>query len=49
MTCFCAMYVLLEKSAFGGNASLELADPRDDTRGSKVPAILRDWHELDVE
>ena len=68
MTCFCAvslsdtmqcaMSVPLEKIAFGGNASFELADPCHagghlstsyDTCGSKVPAILRDWQELDAE
>ena len=59
-----AISVLLEKTAFGGNASLYPADlelrpfsrtSNDclstfcDTRGSKMPAILRDWQELDTE
>ena len=48
--------VLLEKTAFGGNASFSPSRTSNDclttsydTHGSKAPAILRDWEELDAE
>ena len=44
-----AMSVLLEETAADFLEHVTAARPRSVIHGSKVPAILRDWQELDAE